>query len=88
MNEHHDLRLKTALSYERVENMLTTCCVKIYSMTLDGFEETRSGPRKIIRISFEDPADRERFRMTFQRTRDTKSSSVPLPPTLASPRAN
>lgn len=52
MNEHHDLRLKTSLPYERVANMLTTCCSKLYSMTLDGFEETKSGPRKVTRISF------------------------------------
>ena len=39
--------------------MLTTCCIKLYSMTLDGFEETTTGSRKVIRISFEDPADRE-----------------------------
>jgi hypothetical protein len=74
MTAHHDLRLRTSLPYERVENMLTSACSKVYSMTLDGIEETKSGPRKVIRISFEDPADRERFRITFQKARD---SAVP-----------
>ncbi len=88
MSEHHDLRLKTSLPYERVETMLTTCCSKLYSMSLDGFEETKSGPRKVIRISFEDPADRERFRVSFQKSRGLDKSDVPAPPTLSSPRAN
>ncbi len=85
---NHDLRLKTSLSYERVENLLSKACEKLYSMTLDGFEETKSGPRKVIRISFEDPADRERFRVNFQRSRDSSAPSVPHPPTLATPRGN
>lgn len=70
MTAHHDLRLRTSLPYERIESMLTTSCTKVYSMSLDGFIETKSGPRKVIRISFEDPADRERFRVTFQKARD------------------
>jgi len=88
MNAHHDLRLRTSLPYDRVESMLTTCCTKLYSMTLDGFVETKSGPRKVIKISFEDAADRERFKTTFQKNRDTLSSDVPMPPTLATPQPN
>jgi hypothetical protein len=76
------------LPYERVENMLTTCCIKLYSMTLDGFEETKAGPRKVIRISFEDPSDRERFRVSFQKTRGLDKADIPMPPTLANPRTN
>ena len=88
MGAFHDLRLKTSLPYDRVESMLLTACTKLYSMTLDGFEETKSGPRKVIRISFEDPADRERFRNTFQKSRDTRTAAVPPPPTLAGSRSN
>ena len=70
MTSTHDLKLKTALSYERVEHLLAASCTKVYSMTLDDIIETKSGPRKVLRISFEDAADRERFRDTFQKSRD------------------
>jgi hypothetical protein len=75
MSAHHDLKLTTALSYENVEQILTSCCSKLYSMTLDGIEESKSGIRKVIRISFEDPADRERFRHSFKKTRSIKPLS-------------
>jgi hypothetical protein len=68
MTAHHDLKLRTWLSYERIENLLAASCRKIYSMSLDNVEDTDHGPRKVIRISFEDPADRERFRDTFQKS--------------------
>jgi hypothetical protein len=67
LEHHHDLRLKTWLPYDRVESLLQTCCTKLYSMTLDGIQETKNGPCKVLRISFEDPADRERFRNTFEK---------------------
>lgn len=70
MTAHHDLRFKTSLPYERVEYLLTACCTKLYSISLDNVEQTPSGPQKVIRISFEDANDRERFRSTFQRSRD------------------
>ena len=76
-NTNHDLKLKTSLPYDNVENMLSNSCSKLYSMTLDGIEDTKSGPRKVIRISFEDPADRERFRANFQKTREATSSALP-----------
>ena len=68
----HDIKLKTTLPYERVEHLLEACCTKLYSMTLDDIIETKAGPRKVIRISFEDAADRDRFRDTFQRSRDQR----------------
>lgn len=43
---------------------------------MDGIEDTKTGPRKVIRISFEDPADRERFRDTFQKARDSTATSA------------
>ncbi len=81
MTALHDLKLKTLLSFERVEDLLGTCCTKLYSLTLDGIEESSSGQRKVLRISFEDPNDRERFRQTFQKSRED-SFTPALPPTL------
>lgn len=68
MTAHHALKLRTWLSYERIENLLAASCRKLYSMSLDNVEDTDHGPRKVIRISFEDPTDRERFRETFQKS--------------------
>jgi len=68
MTAHHALKLRTWLSYERIENLLAASCRKLYSMSLDSVEDTDHGPRKVIRISFEDPTDRERFRDTFQKS--------------------
>ncbi len=70
MTMHHDLKLRTWLPYDRIEHLLEACCSKVYSMTLDNMEDTDHGPRKVIRISFEDPADRERFRVAFQKSQD------------------
>ena len=70
MTAQHDLKLRTWLPYDRIEHLLAACCHKVYSMTLDHMEDTDQGPRKVIRISFEDPADRERFRVTFQKSQD------------------
>lgn len=63
--ENSDLRLRTLMPYDRVEELRASCCTKLYSLTLDGLQETRNGPCKVLRISFEDAADRERFRDTF-----------------------
>ena len=71
MTVHHDLKLKTWLPFERVEDLLASCCTKVYSVTLDDILNTQNGPCKVIRISFEDPADRERFRTTFQNRAQT-----------------
>ncbi len=80
MDTIHDLRLKTSLPYDSVESMLSRSCSKLYSMTLDGIEDSKGGqPRKVIRISFEDPADRERFREHFQKARDTSPLGTPKP---------
>jgi hypothetical protein len=68
MTAQHDLKLRTWMPYQRIENLLAASCRKLYSMTLDNVEDTDHGPRKVIRISFEDPADRERFRDTFQKS--------------------
>ncbi len=73
IEHHHDLRLKTRLPYDSVEHLLSTCCIKLYSLSLDGIQETRNGPCKVLRISFEDPADRERFRVTFEKRSPTPS---------------
>lgn len=69
-----DLKLRTWLPYDRIEHLLAACCTKIYSMTLENMEDTDRGPRKVIRISFEEPADRERFRVTFQKSQDAAAS--------------
>lgn len=73
---HHDLKLKTSSAYERIEHLLEACCSKLYSMTFEGIEDTDDGPRKVIRISFEDPGDRERFRSAYQRSRDDLDTSA------------
>ena len=70
MTAQHDLKLRTWLPYDRIEHLLAACCHKVYSMTLDNMEDTDHGLRKVIRISFEDPADRERFRIAFQKSQD------------------
>jgi hypothetical protein len=77
MTSSHDLKLRTRLPYERVEHLLTACCTKLYSMTLDGIDMTDRGPCKVMKISFEDPADRERFRNAFQKAHDQASASPP-----------
>lgn len=76
MTTHHDLKLRTWLPYDRIEHLLAACCAKLYSMTLENMEETDHGPRKVIRISFEDPSDRERFRETFQKSQEEMRSPV------------
>lgn len=73
----NELKIRTALPYERVENFLTACCTKHYSMTLDRVEASKNGPCKVLRIAFEDAADCERFRVTFER------SLEPLPSVTA-----
>lgn len=78
----HDIKLKTALPYERLEHLLEACCTKLYSMTLDDIIETKSGPRKVIRISFEDATDCDRFRDTFRKSRDQ------VPPVLGASAFN
>jgi hypothetical protein len=86
MTISHDLKLKTALPYTKVEHLLSTCCSKRYSMTLDDIEETENGPRKVIRITFEDPADREQFRNTFQQARGESAHPKEPEPRIASDR--
>ncbi len=81
MTTIHDLRLKTSLSYEHIDDILAGCCLKLYSMTLDDIEESSRGQRKVLRISFEDPADRERFRVSYQKSRDEAASPL-LPQSL------
>ena len=81
MTAIQDLRLKTSLTFEHVDHLLANCCAKLYSLTLDGIEETSNGQRKVLRIAFEDPADRERFRETYQRTRN-EATAPELPPLL------
>jgi hypothetical protein len=87
MSINHDLKLRTWLPYDRIEHLLAACCTKRYSMTLENMEETDHGPRKVIRISFEDPADRERFRLTFQKSQE--EMHAPVMPSVArtKPRA-
>jgi hypothetical protein len=87
MSTNHDLKLRTWLPYDRIEHLLGACCTKLYSMTLESMEETDHGPRKVIRISFEDPADRERFRDTFQKSQEEMRAPVVPSVVGAKPRA-
>ena len=61
------LTLKTALSGQTIDRLLSDACQRDYVISFDGTEETVRGPRKIIRISFTHPDDRERFRVHLRR---------------------
>ncbi len=80
-----DLQLRTWLPYDRIEHLLSACCTKVYSMTLENMEDTDHGPRKVLRISFEEPADRERFRVTFQKSQTDAISPFPSGPLVGKP---
>ncbi len=62
MVEVFGLTLKTKLSGETLERLLAIACRTTPRISFEGSEQTESGPKKIVRIAFENPDDRERFR--------------------------
>ncbi len=64
------LTLKTALSGQTIERLLSGACMKAYAVAFEGIEETPRGERKILKIFFDLPGDRERFRAHLRRLAD------------------
>jgi hypothetical protein len=69
------LTLKTALSGQTIERLLSGACIRPYFVTFNGIETTPRGERKVMRISFALEDDRERFRQHLRRL----ASVVPAP---------
>ena len=70
------LTLRTALSGHTIERLLSGACVKPYSVSLEGIEETPKGQRKVIKIAFNVPEDRQRFRFQLRRLADAAPAQV------------
>jgi hypothetical protein len=62
MYDDCDLTLKTLLSGEMLDRLLVTACRKPYSMISAGTETSQHGERNVMRITFANPEERERFR--------------------------
>jgi len=74
MTEKCILMLKTKLSGQTLERLLTGACAKSFSVAFDGVEHTVQGEKKIVKISFDIPEDRDRFRMYLRRLADAAPS--------------
>ena len=66
LHERCILTLKTMMSAETLERLLGTACRGPYAFALDGTEDGADGARKVIRITFENENDRERFRAALR----------------------
>jgi hypothetical protein len=81
------LTLKTMLSDQTLEQLLTMSCQTPYTFTLVGTEETERGPRQVICLTFNQPQDRERFRIQLRQLAETAPLRAEAPATTEVVRA-
>lgn len=56
------VRIKTQMSYEQTEELVQRHCKAAFEINFDGLEDHKGMARKVMTISFETEADREKFR--------------------------
>jgi hypothetical protein len=71
MDRNCALTLKTMLSPHTLEELLTVSCPHAYSLAEVGKEETERGARQVIRLTFNEPQDRQRFRLQLRQLAET-----------------
>ena len=67
MIEKSILTFRTKLSARTLEQLLATACQRGFALTFTGIEGEDSDLRKLVKITFDHPMDRERFRAHMRR---------------------
>ena len=65
MSHRFGLTVKTRLSFDELENVISQYCQGEYSISLGGLDESATSRRKIMLVWFEKMEDRDRLRLFF-----------------------
>jgi hypothetical protein len=80
MAHRFGLTVKTRLSFDELENVISQYCQGEYSISLGGLDESKNTIRKIMYVWFAQEGDRDRLRTFFAMRTGKSSQGAPLPP--------
>ena len=80
MAHRFGLTVKTRLSFDELDNVVSQYSQGEYSISLGGLDESKNTRRKIMYVWFAQEGDRDRLRMFFAARSGKAPNGIPLPP--------
>ena len=80
MAHRFGLTIKTRLTFDELENVVSQYSQGEYSISLGGLDESKNTRRKIMYVWFAQEGDRDRLRTFFAMRTGKSAQGAPLPP--------
>ncbi len=83
MAHRFGLTVKTRLTFDELDNVISQYCQGEYSISLGGLDESKASRRKIMLVWFDKMEDRDRLRQFFASRTGGPQGTQPKMPTVA-----